>query len=362
MARIDFTGLTNFIPEAVNDMKDLIKQELFTSSDLRDKVTVVNGIEYSKRVGYLSRLGDVGVRSTAAACALTTVDARVTTNEKTWTPRPFDTRLRLCAEDVINTLGITGLKHGVNQTDLTDTEYLNLFLDMLKVSLTEGYNRMTWLGDMNAARFIDSPAGGYSNVVDGAAFNLNFVNMQFGFFVRMFQAIAAVPANYVDISATNAPGTYAGQIAAMTPAIARATAENLTTNLPLDFDYDGVYFGCTRYFFNALRSNFQGFALESTKTNLENGLEGININGVAFVPIREIDWLINRYHNSGTAWWNPHRVWAMRKDNLLLGVPDVSVWDDFEMFYNKHDRHFYIDIKDKFDTMLLQDNQMALAL
>jgi len=270
--------------------------------------------------------------------------------------------LNLCAEDVINSIAIKAMNSGVNRADLTDTQYLETFLDLFQTTLVESYNRMTWLGDMNAARFADSPTGGYSNLVDGAAFNLDFVNMQFGFFFRIFQAIAANPNNYVNIAATNAPGTYAGQIAAMTPAIALTTAETLTTNLPLDFDYENVYFGCTRYFFNALRSNFQGFALESTRVSLENGLEGININGVTFAPVREIDWLINRYHNSGVNWWNPHRVWAMRKDNLMLGVPDVSAWGDFRMFYDELTRRFYIDIKDEFDTMLLHPNQMALAM
>ena len=51
----------------------------------------------------------------------------------------------------------------------------------------------------------------------------------------------------------------------------------------------------------------------------------------------------------------------MRKDNLLLGVPDVSQWGLFEMFYDKLTRKFYIDIKDEFDAMVMHDKQIAMA-
>ena len=148
----------------------------------------------------------------------------------------------------------------------------------------------------------------------------------------------------------------------MSAANALAYAKKLTQDMPLDVNYANTYFGCTRWFYNALRNNFQGFDLESTKTLLENGMDGININGVTFVNIPEWDWLINRYHNDGTKWYKPHRVMLMRKDNLLLGVPSTSTWGEFEMFYDKTDRKFYIDIKDEFDTQIQQDTQLVYGI
>ena len=362
MGKIDFSSLTNFIPEAVNDMADLIKQELFTNTSLTEKVTVVDGIVYGKKVGYLTRMGDIGKKASATACALNTVNAQIGTAEKTWTPRPFDTRVELCAEDVLNSIAVKSLKKGVNRTDLTDTDYLNTFIEFLQTSMLEMYNRMTWLGDMTAARFGDSPAGYFSDTVDGAAFDKDLVNMQYGFFYRIAQVLSTETAQKIDLSTYNNQVSYALQKSTMTAAVALATAKKLTTDLPLDFNYENQYFGCTRFFYNALIENFQGFALESNRSDLINGVTGIKIDGVPFVPVPELDWMINRYQNSGTRWHNPHRVVAMRKDNLLLGVPDVTQWGLFEMFYDKLTRKFYIDIKDEFDTMILHDKQIAMAI
>ncbi|GEM_PF-4697626 len=362
MGKIDFSGLTTFLPEAVNDIRDLIKKEVFMSKSLTDRVTVVNGIEYAKKVGYLTNMGDIGMTPSGTLCALNEINAQVGTEEKSWTPRAYDTRIILCADDVEATLAIKALKKGTNSTDLTDTDYLDVFVDMLKENFIRMFNRMSWMGDMGATRFSDSPAGYYSDTVDGAAFNVKLVTMQYGFFYRFAQSIATVTGNHVDLSTYNNQVSYALQKSTMTSAVALATAKKLTEDLPLDFNYENQYFGCTRWFFHALKSNYQGFDLQEKLFNTENGMQGIRYNGVEFVWLPEWDYMITRYQDSGTAYHNPHRIASLRKDNLLLGVPDVNTWGLFEMFYDKVNRKYYIDIRDKFDTQIMHDTQLAYAV
>ena len=43
MSKIDFSGLTTFLPEAVNDMKDLIREEVFQNKNLQDQITIWDG-------------------------------------------------------------------------------------------------------------------------------------------------------------------------------------------------------------------------------------------------------------------------------------------------------------------------------
>jgi len=363
MARIDFTGLTAFLPEAVNDMKDLIKQEVFTSSDLQANVTIVDDIRYNKRVGYLGKMTDIGRKASATACAITEVNSTISATQKLWQPKPFDTRLILCAEELHQGLATKAINAGVNRNDLTGTVYLEMFLDYLNTALIEMYNRMIWLSDTSAAKFSDSPAGEFSNTVDGAALNLDTVNMQDGFFNKLATIISTLTTHRVNLTAENVtPATYTLQKAAMTKARSLAIAEELTKDMPLDFDPKNKQFWCTRDFWNSLHSNFQGFALETTKTNLENGITALNINGVPFVHKPEFDWMINRYQNSGTKLVNPHRIFAFQKENFLLGVPDVSKWGEMEMNYDPITRKYYIDLKDEFDVMIAQDYQVAYAI
>jgi hypothetical protein len=369
MARIDFSGLTTFLPEAVNSMTDLIKEEVFTSSDLQANVTIVDDIKYNKKVGYLTKLQDIGVKGHGTPCSINIVDARIGTVEKEWKPLPFDTRLVFCADTLHQGLLTKAVNAGVNRNDLTDTVYLEMFMEYLKTGIVEMYNRMIWMSDLTAARFSDSPAGEFSDTVvdpvSGApvALNKNLINMQDGFFKKMAAIIAAAPGQRVDLTAENVtPISYALQKAAMTKARALAVAESLTRDMPLDFNVNEMEFWCTRDFWTALHSNFQGFALESTRQDLENGANVVKVNGVNFYWKPEFDWMIHRYQNSGTKLSNPHRVFSFRKNNFLLGVPDVSVWGDMRMFYNEDERTYKIDIKDEFDVQIMQDKQIAYAI
>jgi hypothetical protein len=363
MSKFDFSGLTTFLPEAVNDMRDLIKTEVFESSDLQANVTIVDDVRYNKRVGYLGKLTDIGRKASATPCAITEVAATIPATQKLWQPKPFDTRLILCAEEIHQGLATKAINAGVSRNDLTDTVYLDMFMEYLKTAIIEMYNRMIWLSDLNAARFSDSPAGTFSDTVDGAALNLNTVNMQDGFFVKLASVISTLTTHRVDLTAENVtPATYTLQKAAMTKARALAIAEQLTKDMPLNFNPKDKQFWCTRDFWNALHSNFQGFALESTRQDLENGITALNINGVPFVHKPEFDWMIHRYQNTGTKLTNPHRIFAFNRENFLLGVPDVSKWGEMEMHYDKITRKYYIDLKDEFDVMIAQDTQVAYAI
>jgi len=71
--------------------------------------------------------------------------------------------------------------------------------------------------------------------------------------------------------------------------------------------------------------------------------------------------MIARYQNDGTRYHRPNRVALMRKANLQLGVPDTAKWGMLEMFYDQKERQFYIDLKDEFDTQIVQDTQLVYA-
>lgn len=366
MAGINFSGLTSFIPEAVNDMKDLIKTKVFQHKDLSKDCTIVEGIEYKKKIGYLNSLGDILMKS-SGSCSLNSVNAQATTTEKEWDPRPFDTRIEICPEDFNATMAVKAFKKGVNQNDLTDTDYLEIFEELLVESYVKSLNRMIWMSELLAAKTNSSPAGNFSPNVDGASFNLGFVNMQNGLFWKAAQIISSLTDNHIDLSAANGQTSYAAQKSAMTPALALTAAKAFANECPLEtmqaLETGTAYVRCTRSFWNALKANFSANGtLQSMFENLQNGIKALRVEGIPFVVTPEFDYMINRYNNSGTKWINPHRALLYDKSNVLLGVPSLSTWGDFDMHYNRDSKKYNIDIKDYFDVHFLFDNQIMYAI
>lgn len=366
MAKPDFSGLTTFIPIAVQGISELIKAKVFEQADLSKEITIMSNIEFQKKVGFLGQMDDIGMKRTVGACAFNTIDAQMATTEKTWTPMPWDTKLVYCADDYANTIGEIALQKGIDQFDMTNpsNELMQVIIDFLYPNIVRMYNRFIWMSDSTAAHTDDSPAGNITPTVD-----LKLINIADGLWKKAIAIWAAAPAQKITIAA-NAEATYALQKSALTPALALSYANSLYYDAPAvireAMTMPGWYFKCTQSFFDKLAQNFQGVGatqgLESMRVSLENGLKGISINGIPFVPDPTQDAMIQKYNDNGTSWYKPHRVVLMHKENAVFGTPDSATWGNFKMHFSDDDDKVYIKLADKFDTMWLHDNLVMGAI
>lgn len=361
----DFTPLLSPMPEAVQLISELLKTAIFNQADLTKEVTVLSGIKYRKKVGFLGKMGMIGMKS-LGSCTLNQVTAALTASEKEWTPEPYDSEIKYCAEDYAETIGQLGLKDGIEIFDMMNTPVMNLVAEYLQPAFTEMYNRLLWMADKTAAHTDDSPAGEISPAVD-----LKFVNMQNGLWKRAAAIFAAHPTQLIAIAANN-QATYALQDSTFTPALALAVANDLYFKAPrqikqvLKKKSPAWYYKCTTAFFDKLIQNFQGVggtvALDQMRINLENGLQGIKINGVAFVEDPTMDELIEVYNNTGVKLIRPYRVILMSKENAVMGVPNESTFGFFDMFYSKEQMKVIVRFRDEYDTMWLQDSLVMGAM
>ena len=360
MAKIDMTGLTAAIPEAVQSMSDLIKKEAFTYGDLMQLVTLVPDVSYAKKIGFLGKLAAIGKTKSGTTCTLNTVTATVPTTESTWDPTEWDTRLVLCKDDIEGTIAMKTLKNGVESFDLTGTDYIKAFTDALIEAINEMYFRMVWVSDTDAAGTDDSPAG---YITAGA--DLDLVNMIDGLWKRARTAIATDTTQHIDIPANDEITTVA-QDAAFTTALALTYSKNLFFNAPLrirnKMKRDGYIAYCTQAYFDKLLSNFQTFDLESMRKTLEDGAEALMINGIPFVAVPEWDEMIETYEDQGAYYRDPFRCIVYAKNNALVGVPSVSTWGEFDAFYDRTDKKVYIDLDDKIDALFLQSDMIMVAI
>lgn len=359
-SKIDFSTITAAIPEAVQELRDMIKEAVFQHPAITEMVTVVDGIVYGKKVGYYGKLGDVGMKKGTTGCSLNTIAASVTTSEKSWVPGAWDTRLEWCADDIKNTVAAKGLKKGINRYDMTDTEYMTLVSELVQEALVDFVQRIVWFGDLTAANTDDSPAGYISPAKD-----VKFVNFCDGLWKRARAIIAAAPAQRVTISA-NALTTYAAQKAGLSNANALIAVQNMILTAPMELRQEllkgGYMIALTQMFYDKVAANFKSFELESMKTNLENGLSGIKIEGVPVVPVPSWDVMINEWENTGAKWRDPLRGILFNKDHALLGVPSTTEWGMFDVFFDKVTRKVYIDMDDTVDTQWAFDNLVMVAI
>ena len=360
-SKLDLTGLTEYVPKAVMDLKEVIKQELFKESDLSKIVTIEDGIAYSERVGYMGELGDIGYKSANTGCDLNEVTVSASTVQKTWAPEFYDSRIILCKDNIDREIGRLGLKKGIDMYDMTESDYYDMFIDEFKKSLLKMYNRLIWMSDKQAENVNVSPSAG--RITAGVEKKLFTTNE--GLFKRLRQIVAASPDQKVTIAA-NAQSTYATQKSTLTAAVAMTIAKKLYNDADLNIKTrirNGEFVAkCTLDFWDKLAENYTGYELETMFKNQQDGVKRVSVLGLEFEAVPEWDFMINKFENTGTKWIEPHRVVLYSKDNALFGVPSTRTWGMFDAFFERKDRKIYIDLKDAYDTMFLHDNLVMYAV
>ena len=358
MSKIDFSSLTAYIPEAVRDLNDLIKDAVFKHPEMQRYMTIVDGIEHDRKIGFYDELGDIGKKAHTSNCTLNEVTANVSTSEKTWEPKRWDTRLVLCADEINDTIAQKTLKKGINRYDMTETQYMDLFQELLIEALVKMYNRFAWIADSDAAKFEDSPPGHITNSKD-----LDYVNFVDAAWKQIFAIGSTTAAQRVTIS-ENAESTYAAQ-ADISAADALGYLEDMVYNAPLEMRQrigeGGYEMLVTQRLYDMYAKNFKDVALESNKDDLQRGIRSLSLDGIPIIPVPEMDVKIRTWHDDGTRYWRPNRALLYNKNNLLLGVPDVRTWGEFDMFYERKDKKVYIDMEDLIDVKIHHDNLIMAA-
>ena len=359
MSKIDFQYLTDRFPEQVMSMSELIKEHAFAYGELNKVVSIVGDVRHQKKIGFLGKMGMIGQTGTGTGCAYNKVERTIDTSEKEWNPQEYNHWLTLCSDDIADTVASLTLKYGVDVHDLEETEYLDYFVEALEISIAEMYWRIIFHGDKNAANVNASPPG-----VITAGLDVKYVNMIDGLWKRAETIAASHPEQYKTIAA-NLEVTTAAQYAAFDKATALAHAKSLYNDAPLRIKAQmkrGEYRAyCTIAYFDQLKENFKGFELESMKSNLEDGMDIIKVQGLTFEAVPEWDKMIDEVENLGARVNNPFRVLVYNKTNALVGVPSMKTWGQFKMTFSEETDKFYIKLKDKIDALFLHDNDLMIG-
>ncbi len=348
MPIIDFTS--TFTDEQVRSLSELLFLDYVEAGNFSDFHDVHTGIISGKEIAWIGEMPDIG--RTSRGCNPTYDIAEIPTIKKTWNPKEFDARLKECYKDLEDTMAVYARNTGTRVADLTNTDYFKIISERFGRAIERMVWR-TWIMDLDHT--LVGAGAGTQQITAGQ--DITLVNILDGYW-KQIAAIVSANASQQTVVAANSAATKAEQFSDLTPALALGYLMDATYNMPVELvqrnDKVGII---TRYFANQVKRQFQ-----ATNTHPEayqavkDGVEVLMVNGVDFAIIDEWTKQIETYHDLGATFLLPHRALITTRDNLAYGITSEGTFNTLEMWYEKLDRHSYIDLIDQVDVKVMQDD------
>ena len=347
---LDFTKF-NFSAEEIRAIKELTFDEIIVAPELEMFHTVYPGIVYDKEIGFVGEGGLVGVAR--QSCDPVAQDWNIGTRKVKWEPKAWEILIHQCASDLEDTAAIYSLKTGIDAFDFSNTDYMNIVVEVLVNSIKEFVIRLIWFNDTAAKNVVD---GG--EITNGVA--VKYFNILDGFFKQMETKITVKPKQRITI-AENAGANYAAQ--ELVVANIQATLKSLIrkADMRLRGKANAVIL-CTQTIYDAYEDSLVGTNIESMYVNLTEGIKGLKIKGYVLVAMPIWDKIIAAYYDTGVKLINPHRAVFTIKDILAVGVDSTKSFGDMNIWYNKDERKVKTESMGKADAKLLNDDLFEIAI
>lgn len=420
-AKLDFSKFT-FSAEQIRDLKDLIYDEVIKSKELNTLYTVFEDVVYDKEVGFITKGGLVGIPR--QKCGGDPQPFNIGTRMVKWEPKSWEVFLEDCADDLENTAAVYCQKKGVNMSDLTDTDYMAIILEMLIAAILEFVHRTVWFADENitVATSEDVPTAAATEQTTGE----DIVG-------TVYEGVTAADAGAVKCALANKTVVYLAGTAATGKAVSGKTyyskdTEHKTT-IKIEGDLaegtdpryfkvikagffkqmqevitakptrgvtieenngesyaaqvlspnnvqgylqaayyqanvllrgKGVFY-VTQSVYDAYEKSLAGVNLETMYKNLVDGQRVLTYNGLALIAMPEWDEIIAKYYNDGVKCTAPHRIVYTQKEVLAVGLDSAESLDDVKYAYDIKSDKVYTRAGGKMDAKLANPDLFTLA-
>lgn len=356
---LDLSQFT-FTAEQIRDINELVYEGIMRLPEISAIHQMWGGIIYDKEVGFIMEGGLVG--KAGQGCDPEPQDWSIPTRKVVWEPKEWEIFLKECAEDLKNTAAIYSMRTGTEIDNLTDTDFMNIVVEVLIGAVYKMLYRIIWLNDVNAEEASDG--GTYTDGLD-----LDYFNIIDGLFNQLRVLVTADSKRGVSIAA-NAQATYAAQMSGMTPQDAYDLLSTMWYQAPIklramkaDINADNrPKFLVTQSIADAYEQYLIGMNLPQTFINLTEGVQVLSFLGVPVVPMPIWDEMIQAFQDLGSSWYNPHRALLTSKSVLAVGSPTRGkLFGEFDIWYDKTKRGNYILLKDKIDAKIANPDHFIYA-
>jgi len=363
MATFDASALT-LTRENVTSLNEAIAEKTYALPSLNEYHTIYDNIVQNKQIAFLSMLnGMVGkkVDLDAAQCYPDTNTCKIVGTQKEWIPINIWDRITECWKTLEPTFIKYMLNKGVAKPDITATVWGNFIAERYSYAIQEFLLRATWFGDEDAAAYTSSPGGTFYNNGNSCVTVDNF-NYYDGLWKQIFAAVTAgtITAKY-DIS-ENSEATYAAQ-----SALATTKALDVFRNL-YELADPRIWSAGANPVFEVTKSLFDNWvalmedkSLVFTLDRTEQGATKWSYRGIPIVIRYDWDRNIRANEDNATTWNKPHRAILTTKGNIPIGTSDEASMKNFDSFYDKVTKLWYVDVAFYLDVKVLEESMIAVA-
>lgn len=340
-------------PANLESLRDAVIKKVIEDEDLANVVTIkrVKNGDPLAVIGEMDAVGHAG-----AGCNPTYEEIGIANSLKRWELGAWEIALKICYENLEDTIAEYSLRTGTAIGDLTGTDFMAIYMELLVTQVRRMIWRFAWFGDTAAATITN---GG--QITDGT--DVTLLSANDGLWKRLYAIATAAPAQYTAISANSAQ-TYAAQKAAMLTA---GYATGLVDTILLDASSRVNGNGEATLFINKKFADYLAHDIKVTyKDNLpfERIFDGFYLgyyNGVRIGAIETWDYMIDTYENTGTAWNKPFRAVLANPKNLIVGVDKENPVDDLDIIFDRVNRMNHIYATGKMDTQVAVDEMLHVA-
>lgn len=342
-----------FCGKVIMAVSEMIFDETIQGPEINSIHTVFPGVVAHEEIGFIGQGGLVGVKGTG--CSPTPQEWAIATRKVEWDPVRWEILLQQCWTDLEQAATVYSLRTGIDIPDFTDTDYMNLILEVLSNSMMDFWWRLFWFSDTAAANVTD---GGI--ITDGI--DVDYFNILDGFWKQIYTQIAA---NTDQKSATiteNAGTTYATQ--RLDPANVQQYFADVVFGAPLLLRRQSDKFILvTQSVYDAFAQTLMNACcLESSRLTLLNGIDALSYNGIPVIVNPKWDEMIMAYEDTGTKLNNPHRILFTAKSVLGIGVDSATSFDNLRVWYDPNSRYVKIEGMGRADAKLTNPEMFSLGI
>lgn len=331
-------------PANIASLREALIKKVVEDEDIR-RVLSVKKVKNGEPLALLGEMEAVG--NAGAGCNPTFKQAGIDSAQQRWELGDWEIPFAICYKDLEDTIAEYCLKGGTEIGDVQGTDFMAVFLDLLATQMKRMIWRIAFFGDTNADTIANG--GTLTNGTDVTLFTIAD-----GLFKEIETIVTGNPNQLTAVSANQA-ATYVAQKAAMLTA---GYATGLVDQIMLDADPmitangDAILL-MNKKFADALAHDIKVTYHDNMPFDrIFDGFYLAEYNGVTIVASSIIDYLIDQYQNTGTAWENPYRAILARPANLLLGCDADDPVSDLDIWFNKDERQVKVYASGKLDTMV----------
>ena len=341
-------------PENLRSLRDAIIVKVLEDENLRRfcRIKKVRNGEPLALIGEMDAVGHTG-----AGCNPTFEEIGIDNALKRWALGAWSIALEICYENLEETIAEYCLKSGTAIGDLSGTDFMAIYTEMLTTQMRRMIWRMAWFGDTN----MDTIANGgiLANTEDPTLFT-----MCDGFFNRLQTIITNDPTKTTAIAA-NSQATYSAQTAAIrTAGVATALVDSILADADPRINMNGnAILLMNKKLADALKMDVKAtYKAIMPWERIFDGFEVAQYDGVTVASCATWDYMINKYFNTGTAWEEPFRAVLFNPENFIIGCDANDPVSDLDIWFNKDERMNKIYAAGKIDTMIAQDDLIHYAV